>query len=190
LTPKQRLIETIDAHLKGFEPLVLITLNSRTAIKSAGAYSKIKAAEDRRVAKMMEWLREKLFGAKGADLMRAVATYEVAPDTKLLHTHIIVATRAEPRQSIDEIRAFVCRKWERFRRGQCERSCREVGNQWRKLMEMINVYGRHQLYPWEVDLNANTDVRPIFDLSGAIKYITKQFNERMREDEFGGFYPV
>jgi hypothetical protein len=190
MTPKQRLIETIDAHLKGFQPRYLITLNSRTAIKSDGAYSKIKAAEDRRVAKMMEWLREKLFRVHGADLMRAVATHEVAPDTMLLHTHIIVATRAEPRLTIDETRAFVSRKWERFRNAQCETSYREVSDQLRKLIDMINLHGRHELYPWEVDLNANTDVRPIFDLSGAIKYVTKQFNERMREDEFGGFYPV
>jgi hypothetical protein len=167
---KTDLIGCSKTYLDGFDYRYYITLNSAQSVQDRSDISRLIPKYYDKVVVCIDWLKKYCYGTGDKKvLMRGVMSPEVAFRSNLLHFHIMVAGKTEPKRSTEEMSNFLYEKWQRFRG--------------RKILTVKS--NAPDLFR-----GSSVHVRKVDSEERAIGYSNKLSGEWLYQDENRGFYPL
>lgn len=184
---KKQLMLGIEKYFDGYQPAYFITLNTRITLSNSHRIEHCAIDLNRKVSKLMEWLKEYVMGEGRQGLMRAVSFNELGEDSGILHCHIIVALAGGSKIPLSGIQNFVDRKWGRFvdKNKNGERAYWERIKLDKRLHRLKAAIDRAAAAPrFEYELDTLTQVRSISDVAKALGYSLKQYLQFMTAHQY------
>lgn len=178
----------VDEYLCGFDSLYMVTLDDALLFRQNGLKEIQFISTQRKVEVMVDWLREKLVGKSGSQNFRAVSFFEDGRSSGMIHAHVLVGLKSGTDRSVDWMRGYVQRKWDKLRRTHSERTFRHVQSESiRRIIRFVSMAQCDEILPWEIEFDGNSDVREIYDLKHLVGYASKDFTANLTIHQFSSY---